>query len=101
LLTDFDSWTETPSAGARNNNEFNAANPGAAMSSADSMSGMVVREENKGFRVPHADTEELKELIATRCWLFGQEIHEFSKVPASFSLPPARRKLRLSRVANR
>lgn len=34
-----------------------------------SMSGMVVREENKGFRVSHADTEELKELIATRCWL--------------------------------
>lgn len=31
--------------------------------------GMVVREENKGFRVSPASTSELKDLIRTRCWL--------------------------------
>jgi GntR family carbon starvation induced transcriptional regulator len=31
--------------------------------------GMVVREENKGFRVAPTSEEELKELIKTRCWL--------------------------------
>ena len=31
--------------------------------------GMVVREENKGFRVAPASEEELRELIRTRCWL--------------------------------
>lgn len=34
-----------------------------------SENGMVVREENKGFRVAPASEEELKELIRTRCWL--------------------------------
>lgn len=31
--------------------------------------GMVVREENRGFRVSPANTEELLELSRTRCWL--------------------------------
>ena len=31
--------------------------------------GMVVREENKGFRVSSASAAELEELIRTRCWL--------------------------------
>lgn len=31
--------------------------------------GMVVREENKGFRVAPASENELKEMIRTRCWL--------------------------------
>jgi DNA-binding GntR family transcriptional regulator len=30
---------------------------------------MVVREENRGFRVPLASTSELAELTRTRCWL--------------------------------
>ena len=34
-----------------------------------SANGMVVREENRGFRVPPANTEELNELTRTRCWL--------------------------------
>lgn len=34
-----------------------------------SANGMVVREENKGFRVSPASVEELEELIRTRCWL--------------------------------
>ena len=34
-----------------------------------STNGMVVREENKGFRVSPASVEELEELIRTRCWL--------------------------------
>lgn len=34
-----------------------------------SENGMVVREENKGFKVAPASEEELKELIQTRCWL--------------------------------
>jgi len=34
-----------------------------------SENGMVVREENKGFRVAPATEDELKELIRTRCWL--------------------------------
>ncbi len=34
-----------------------------------SANGMVVREENRGFRVPSANTEELNELTRTRCWL--------------------------------
>lgn len=34
-----------------------------------SENGMVVREENKGFRVASASEEELKDLIRTRCWL--------------------------------
>ena len=34
-----------------------------------SATGMVVREENKGFRVSPATIDELKEIIRTRCWL--------------------------------
>jgi DNA-binding GntR family transcriptional regulator len=34
-----------------------------------SANGMVVREENRGFRVPPASAEELNELTRTRCWL--------------------------------
>ncbi len=34
-----------------------------------SATGMVVREENRGFRVSPAHTEELMELTRTRCWL--------------------------------
>ena len=34
-----------------------------------SANGMVVREENRGFRVPPAHTSELMELTRTRCWL--------------------------------
>lgn len=34
-----------------------------------STNGMVVREENKGFHVSPASTEELQELVRTRCWL--------------------------------
>jgi len=34
-----------------------------------SANGMVVREENRGFRVPPASAEELEELTRTRCWV--------------------------------
>ena len=34
-----------------------------------SANGMVRREENRGFRVPSASTEELMELTRTRCWV--------------------------------
>lgn len=34
-----------------------------------SENGMVVREENKGFRVAPTSVEELEEMIRTRCWL--------------------------------
>jgi len=34
-----------------------------------SSKGMVVREENRGFRVPVASSEELEELTRTRLWL--------------------------------
>jgi len=34
-----------------------------------SANGMVVREENKGFRVSPASAAELMELVRTRCWL--------------------------------
>lgn len=34
-----------------------------------SANGMVVREENRGFRVPLASADELMELTRTRCWL--------------------------------
>ncbi len=33
-----------------------------------SANGMVVREENRGFRVPPASTKELMELTRTRCF---------------------------------
>jgi DNA-binding GntR family transcriptional regulator len=31
--------------------------------------GLVVREENRGFSVPHASKDSLMELLRTRCWL--------------------------------
>jgi DNA-binding GntR family transcriptional regulator len=34
-----------------------------------SSNGLVVREENRGFRVPSASSDELQELTRTRCWL--------------------------------
>ncbi len=34
-----------------------------------SENGMVIREENKGFRVAPTSVAELEELIRTRCWL--------------------------------
>jgi len=34
-----------------------------------SANGMVLREENRGFRVPPASNEDLMELTRTRCWL--------------------------------
>ena len=34
-----------------------------------SENGMVIREENKGFRVALTSVKELEELIRTRCWL--------------------------------
>jgi len=34
-----------------------------------SANGLVVREENRGFRVPPASTDELTEITRTRCWL--------------------------------
>lgn len=34
-----------------------------------SANGMVVREENRGFRVPTASNRELAEITRTRCWL--------------------------------
>ena len=34
-----------------------------------SANGMVVREENRGFRVPPAGKIELQDLTQTRCWL--------------------------------
>ena len=34
-----------------------------------SAAGMVVREENRGFKVPPVNAEELIELTRTRCWL--------------------------------
>ncbi len=34
-----------------------------------SANGMVLREENRGFRVPPASSQELSELTRTRCWV--------------------------------
>ncbi len=41
-----------------------------------SANGMVQREENKGFRVSPASSEELMELIRTRCWVEGLALRE-------------------------
>lgn len=41
--------------------------------------GMVLREENKGFRVSTASVEELEELIKTRCWLEEKALRESIK----------------------
>ena len=38
--------------------------------------GLVTREENKGFRVSTASTDELLELIRTRCWLEETALRE-------------------------
>jgi DNA-binding GntR family transcriptional regulator len=38
--------------------------------------GLVTREENKGFRVSPASTDELLELIRTRCWLEETALRE-------------------------
>lgn len=44
-----------------------------------SANGMVVREENKGFRVSPASVAELEELIRTRCWLESTALRESIK----------------------
>lgn len=41
-----------------------------------SANGMVVREENKGFRVSPASSAELMELVRTRCWLEETALRE-------------------------
>ncbi len=41
-----------------------------------SANGMVQREENRGFRVSPASSEELQELIRTRCWLEETALRE-------------------------
>jgi len=44
-----------------------------------SANGMVMREENKGFKVSSASIEELQELIRTRCWLEEVALRESIK----------------------
>jgi DNA-binding GntR family transcriptional regulator len=44
-----------------------------------SENGMVIREENKGFRVAPTSIEELEELIRTRCWLEEVALRESVK----------------------
>lgn len=44
-----------------------------------SANGMVLREENKGFRVSPATADELLELIRTRCWLEEVALRESIK----------------------
>lgn len=44
-----------------------------------SANGMVVREENRGFRVPDASRDELMELTRTRCWLEEVALRESIK----------------------
>lgn len=41
-----------------------------------SAAGMVLREENRGFRVPPASASELTELTRTRCWLEEKALRE-------------------------
>lgn len=41
-----------------------------------SAEGLVVREENRGFKVAPADLNELWELVRTRCWLEEVAIRE-------------------------
>ena len=41
-----------------------------------SANGMVVREENRGFRVPPAESKELMDLTRTRCWLEETALRE-------------------------
>lgn len=44
-----------------------------------SANGMVIREENRGFRVSPASVAELQELVTTRCWLEEIAIRESIK----------------------
>ena len=44
-----------------------------------SANGMVMREENKGFKVSTASVKELEELIRTRCWLEDIALRESIK----------------------
>jgi GntR family transcriptional regulator, carbon starvation induced regulator len=44
-----------------------------------SANGMVIREENKGFRVSPASVAELQELVTTRCWLEEIAVRESIK----------------------
>jgi DNA-binding GntR family transcriptional regulator len=44
-----------------------------------SANGMVVREENRGFRVPPASVDELMEITRTRCWLEETALRESIK----------------------
>jgi|TARA_B110000858_G_scaffold176710_1_gene211083 DNA-binding GntR family transcriptional regulator len=51
-------------------NEYNVGNsPLREALNRLSANGMVLREENKGFRVSTASVPKLQELIKTRCWL--------------------------------
>lgn len=44
-----------------------------------SANGMVMREENKGFKVSPASVKELEELVRTRCWLEETALRESIK----------------------
>lgn len=44
-----------------------------------SANGMVIREENKGFKVSSASVAELEELVRTRCWLEETALRESIK----------------------
>jgi len=44
-----------------------------------SANGMVVREENRGFRVPQASVDDLIEITRTRCWLEEVALRESIK----------------------
>jgi DNA-binding GntR family transcriptional regulator len=44
-----------------------------------SANGMVMREENKGFKVSSASVAELEELVRTRCWLEEVALRESIK----------------------
>lgn len=44
-----------------------------------SSNGMVLREENRGFRVSPATVDELQELVKTRCWLEEVALRESIK----------------------
>jgi DNA-binding GntR family transcriptional regulator len=48
-----------------------------------SANGIVVREENRGFRVPPASAEELMEITRTRCWLEEIALRESIKYGGS------------------
>jgi DNA-binding GntR family transcriptional regulator len=48
-----------------------------------SANGMVVREENRGFRVPPASNDELKEITRTRCWRIVLAFHWLARAARS------------------